>query len=337
MNSRQQVSIKILIIITILLFVSSCGNWGWQDIDSDNQEKLNIVGVISLDNSLRSFIIVHKTLATSGSDSRIISYDTTYFEAWQWYDKDLGIVVYDTLWYNTPHIHAITESRYLVKDATVTVSDDTRDYAFVLAPETAYSYDDYYYGDNIFTDPAIYLNTDGNFVPAPESHYTLSITTPDGLALTASVQTPPLPQIIESDLSDTLSVKRLFEIKWKYDGDYSAMLTTGTKEALLWEDDICGMYQYGILEPGDTTWNSSVESWCYEIDQNPNAVSQMDIRLRFLDEHYYDYFLATNDGAAEISNFLVGNGAIGVSAGVEGGFGVFGALSGYWTKRVVIP
>ncbi len=119
-------------------------------------------------------------------------------------------------------------------------------------------------------------------------------------------------------------------------GDYAATIATGDLSQS-WDKYICGLDQFGIIEAGDTTWNSSIQSWCFEDNTNQDIVTSIDIRLRLADENYNKYFLAANDDAAAISNFLVGEGGIGSAYGVEGGFGVFGAISADWTKRVAIP
>jgi len=303
---------NLLRLTQVLLFImfTSCGNWGWESIETDDEEQLNVFGLISLDDSLKSFIIVHKTLPTSGPDQIAIGED------------EYGYTLYESL--------------YLVKDAVVTVSDGNQSFSF--APNPSNSSEEYYWYSDIFSDPAIYMNLDDSFIPQADMEYSLLVTTPDGLELTGTVTTPPTPVIKEIDLADTVSIKNLFQVGWQYAGDYSATITTD-KTDRDGDNYICGMNQFGILTAGDTTWSSYVDSWCYE-NNNPDfetTSAPLDIRLRFIDENYYKYFLATGNGAAEISNFLIGTGGIGSAYGVEGGFGVFGAISADWTRRIATP
>lgn len=319
----------------LLLLLVSCGNWGWEAIDTDNEEQLNIFGLISLDDSLESFILVHKTLDTAGPTDSITGYDTTYFESWEWFNDDTGLTERDTFWYDPPYIRSLSESLYIVKDATVTVSDAVRSYSFVRNPRYIEGGDDYdyYWYDDVFSDPAVYMNVDGSFIPQPETEYTLSITTAAGHHLTASVITPPIPRIKETQLADTLSINSLYEVKWDYAGDFNTLIVSGLSPNR-WGEYICASDQRSYVEPGDTTWNSEYYSWCINNNDNPDAVELMDIRLRYLDENYYKYFAGNSEG---ISNFLIGEGSIGTAFGVEGGFGVFGALSSYWTRRYATP
>lgn len=322
--------------LLLFLFIS-CGNWGWESIDTDNEQYLNVFGLISLDDSLKSFIVVHKTLGTEGSDYEIIGHDTIYYEVWQNYNEDSGLFEADTFWYNPPIIITSRESKYVVKDATVIISDDTQDYVFERSPSGNSPSEEYYGSIDIFSDPAIYFNTDQSFSPQPNTNYDLHIATPDGLELSGSVTTPPIPEINESALDDTLSIKNLFQISWIDNGEYTATVTTGSI-GTYWESRICGMDQSGVVQVGDTTWNSTFQSWCYEYISEPTTESaSLDIRLRYLDENYYKYFLASDEGGEFISNIFVGPGGIGSAFGVEGGYGVFGAIAADWTKRIAVP
>ncbi len=301
--------LKPAILLLVLLLITSCGNWGWESIETDNEEKLNVFGLISLDGDLESFVVVHKTLETSGPDQIKVGEDS---------------------WGNP-----IYESLYVVKDAHVLISDGVNEYVFERSPTPAGSEDDYrWYGD-IDSDPGIYKNTDNTFTPHSNTEYTLRVTTPAGLELQGSTQTPPYPQINEYALPDTVSIRELFKVQWHQGGDWASTIVT---EKLVRQDEfICGLEQYGINQPGDTSWTSSVQSWCYEYEPDPGATARMKIRLRFHDENYYNYFLASEDEAGEISNILIGEGGVGKAEGVTGGFGVFGAISSDYTMRIAIP
>ncbi len=320
------------------MIMTSCGNWGWEAIDTDNEEKLNIFGLISLDDSLSSFVLVHKTLDTAGEDEEIVGYDTIYYESWRWFNEDTGLFESDTFWYDPPYIRTIRESRYVVKDATVTISDDSRIYSFVRSPNfgtDGEGREDYWY-DDIFSDPGVYINTDGSFSPEPNTEYTLTVTTPRGHHVTGSLSTPALPRIKKIDLPDTLFINSLFDVNWHYDGDFNTTISTGFASES-WEYYVCGMQQYGVIEPGDTTWTSSVDSWCLENTSDDENVAPIGIRLRYLDENYYRYFLSSDSEVESISNFLIGEGSIGTAFGIEGGFGVFGAMSADWVNRYATP
>ena len=337
-QSSEHVHVKYIFRLALgifsLLVIISCGNWGWEAIDTDNEEKLNVFGLISLDDSVSSFIVVHKTLDTAGPDEEIVGYDTIYYDAYEYYNYDTGLFEQDTFWYDPPYIRTLNESLYNVKDATVTISDGSQTYSFIRSPQDRND-QNYWYRD-IFSDPSIYLNTDGSFNPLPNTQYTLAITTPGGHNLTGALITPAVPRIRSSELADTVSIKSLFNVSWNYDGDFNSTITTGLA-VQDWERSVCGIGQFGLMEPGDTTWTSSIDSWCLESTQDEDMVSQIGIRLRYLDENYYRYFLASDSELEAISNFLIGEGSVGTAYGVEGGFGVFGAMSADWVSRYATP
>ena len=328
---------RIASVLLVLFFLFSCGNWGWESIDTDNDEQLNIFGVISLDDQLESFIIIHKTLDTASPSDSVVGHDTIYFDIWEKYNEDTGMFEADTFWYDPPYILEIRESLYIVKDATVTISDGTIEYSFTRSPKVLPESEFVHYDnqDVLFSDEGIYRNIDSSFVPQPNTEYSLTITTPYGHAVSGVLRTPPIPQIYESDIDDTLSISNLFDVSWRYDGDYFSTIRTDFNNVT---DSyyICGLPQYGTTQAGDTTWTSSIDSWCLENPDNTEGqTTLMDIKLRFLDENYYRYFLSADE--AEISNFLIGEGSIGGDYGIEGGFGVFGSLSSSKIQRVAIP
>jgi len=329
--------IRIITFGLLVMIMNSCGSWGWESIDTDNEEMLNIFGVISLDDSLQSFVVVHKTLDTAGPEGIAISKDTVYFEAYEYYDDYIQQTVRDTFWYETPWIRTLYESRYLVKDATVIISDGTDDFYFVRQSQENPN-DGYHYGySGVFSDEAVYLDLTGNFSPQPNTEYSLTINTISGLSATGSLRTPPVPVIKESLLPDTVSIRNLFGLEWEYAGDFATVVATDYLGDYNGES-VCGVEQWTALEEGDTTWTSSFPSYCYEdgYEPDPDTRVLMDIRLRFLDENYSGYFRATG-GAATISNILLGEGGIAAGYGIEGGFGVFGALSADWAKRFAKP
>ena len=324
---HKEHSVLVVTITLFLLFVLiSCGNWGWESIDTDNEEKLNIFGLISLDDSLESFVIVHKTLDTSGPDERAIGMDTIYYNVYEWYNEDTGMFESDTHWFEEPWIQTITEPLYIVKDATVIISDGTQNFEFRRQPPhlvNEYSY----WRDDYLSDLARYVDTTGQFTPQINTQYTLTINTPDGLAVTGSLTTPPRPVIYESTTIDTVSMRQPFQVSWAFAGDYTTVVATGYSNDHNYDFYLCGMEQQSAVEPGDTTWTSSTDPYCFEEFSNPDLVTEMDIRVRFVDENYDKYFVQGGGDPQDISNILIGEGGIGGGIGIEGGLGVFGAFS----------
>lgn len=319
----------LFVIISVLI---SCGNWGWESIDTDNEAKLNIFGLISLDDSLESFVIVHKTLETSGPDEIVVGMDTIFYDVYEWYNEDTGMWVSDTFWYEEPWVQTITEPLYIVKDATVIISDGTQDFEFhrqAPTPSSKYSY----WRNEYSSDLARYVDTTGQFIPQVNTYYTLSINTPDGLSASGSLSTPPHPVIYESTTIDTVSMRQPFQVSWAYAGDHTTVVATGYPSQENYDFYLCGIEQQSAVEPGDTTWTSSTDPYCFEEFSNPDLVTEMDIRVRFVDDNYDKYFIQGGGNPENISNILIGEGGIGQGFGIEGGFGVFGAFSSSRIKR----
>ena len=321
---------RFFLAILVFMIMTSCGNWGWESIDTDNEEKLNIFGLISLDDSLESFVIVHKTLETSGPDERIIGMDTIYFSVYERYNEDTEMFESDTNWYEEPWIRTITEPRYIVKDASVIISDGIQNFEFIRQPPTLDN--EYWRGDYQY-DLARYVDTSGQFLPQANTMFTLTITTPDGLTATGSLTTPPRPVIYESTTIDTVSMRQPYQVSWIYAGEYTTLVATGYPQNNYGEVYLCGMEQLSTVEPGDTTWTSATDPYCFDEYGNSDQITEMDIRVRFVDNNYAEYFVHGGGDSEDISNILIGEGGIGEGFGIEGGFGVFGAISSSRIKR----
>jgi len=335
-NGTAGRGMKLSTIMVVFILLVSCGNWGWESIETDNEERLNIFGIISLDDSLESFIIVHKTLDTAGPIDMAVGSDTIYYEVGQRWDEEFEQAVPDTFWYDPPLIYTKYENQYLVKDAVVIVSDATQDYLFERAPND--NNEERYWGySGVFSDPAVYLNLDGRFSPEPDTDYTLSVVSESGLSATGFTHTPPIPQIKTSLLPDTVSIRSLFSLEWEYAGDLVSTVATGATWDYL-DTWICGVEQWNSLQRGDTTWVSEIPTYCLEagFEQDENATMGFELRLRFLDDNYNDYFIASGE-VGEISNILLGEGGIAEGYGIENGFGVFGSLSADWIQRTAKP
>lgn len=285
-----------LLVLIIISFVS-CGNWGWEDVTSDEEPQLNVFALVSLDTAVQSFVEVRRTIGLSGPEDRIIGKDTV------WYGDGKNDYYIETIW----------ASNFEVRDANVTISDGTGDYIFhpVVNRNTQY---DYYDEDSRFKC-IVYLDTLDLFHPEPNKTYFLTVTTPDGKELTGETVTPIIPDIYEAQIPDTINLKKTFTILWRPMDSYSRLTTDA------W---LCGGYNQKINEPGDSVWTSTVKycDWYYEESDTEN----MTIELRAMDMNYYEYFIK-HSGDDEFVSLLLGGGDSGLAFGVEGGYGVFGSIA----------
>lgn len=295
----------VLAAVAFLVIVTGCGKWGWEDVESDREPVLNVFALISLDSETPSFVRVHRTLGLEGWDMEIVK---------------------DTTWYGEgPDDYAVNDvyvSRYFVRDATVTISAGIEDYPFYFSQE-AYEHSWY--------EEVNYVDTLGLFSPEPSKTYFLTVSTPDGMNLTGEVTTPPIPHIYVEEISDTVSHKKTYVVRWKSLGNTKVFLRVNSIGR--WN---CGSDQWVVLENGETSWTSVVKdcgSWWRPDEEEPDSIL---IELTSMDENYYNYFIKYAD-EDEFVNLLLGGGNTGLAYGVEGGYGVFGAIATDRIYRVLVP
>lgn len=283
----------IVLILALFAFVG-CGNWGWEEVSGETDSVLNIFGLISADPATPSFVVVHKTLGLSGADRDPNTY----------------------------------ESKYVVRDATVLISDGQQTWNFRPVPHQPivdpWGNGDYYYNDDELT----YIDTTGRFHPLPDHDYTLLISTPGGLSLTGTTHTPPQPHIKWEFLPDTIALHRNFSVQWTALPDVWVELTTGAN------DYLCGTNIQETIPPGDSIWTSSYPMECYSYEWGPDLVL-LEIAIKALDENFYGYFYQHQ--ADEFYSFFMGLGSEAASYGVSGGLGIFGSVSRSHIYRPAIP
>ena len=78
--------------------------------------------------------------------------------------------------------------------------------------------------------------------------------------------------------------------------------------------------------------DDSPTNWYWESDE-PDSIL---IKVRAMDENYYDYFIRYGSGD-DFSSFALGQGSSSRSVGIEGGIGVFCAIATDRVYRVFAP
>ena len=301
--SRQWPHSVVLLAFTIFM---GCGGWDWETVTGEPDPQLNVFGLISTDTSIGSFVVVHKTLGLSGSDQIQAGFDTV------WYGSTYQLY---------PHY----ESKYLVKNATVLITDGTTSWRFVprLYQGVRDPWSDYYYSESDMT----YIDSTGTFLPHPNTDYSLTITTPEGLSLTGQTRTPGIAAFKAETIPDTIVLHRDFTLRWHPDPLNAVELTTGG------DGWLCGSDNIAVVQPGDSIWTSSYPSDCFQNDWEPESMI-MNITLKALDENYLGYFY--QHSVDEFFSFFMGQGGEGPRYGVTGGYGVFGSFSRSHLTRVAL-
>lgn len=292
---------QFILLIGMIAILTMCNNWGWENIESDQEAQLNIFGLVSLDTSIISFVQVRQTLNLGEDEDVLIATDTV------WY----GDSPYDFVFEET------YRSKFMIDSAVVTISDGTQTVRF-FPVYTEDDYSGYYKNEYLFIKKVnvVYLDTLHRFIPQPQTNYYLEVTVPDGREVTGILITPAQPSLEKQSIPDTLHLLKSFTIPFAVLDDDHQILRTITEEEV-GENE-------AIIEPGKASWSSLPESFSDTDDEEFRCT--MEIRLTAMDANYYRYFVQKplDD---EFVSFVLGEANSGLSCGIEGGFGLFGAIA----------
>ena len=347
---------KLLLLLSITTF--SCTTSGWEDIESDYDHVLNVIGIINLDQirdaTSESFVGVYRTTNLDEKSQVFVRADTLGYIGYDDSEKESedGEVGY---W----NIDSIYVPAALIDNASVMIKKESGDsiklsfveFEYINFDTTLYDTTYLEFGGNIFTlidtlriDTTfstrvnIYKDTTGQFIPLPNTTYTLSIDAPGYNIVTGALTTPGFPELKESLINDTISYNSEYEVSWE---------ETQLLNGLLIEQ---------VIIETDTNYFSTLEKWCYGYRQNVVELSENNytvypfycdevtedlspqkllIRLVAMDENYYNYFISGS--SEDYTNITVPNTTKGRSSGIDGGFGLFGSIASDAVLRIVIP
>lgn len=294
-------------IYIISIFFFSCTilppDLEWEDVTSDHESTLNIIGLISADSLITSFVRVQRTLDMEEASDSLIR---------------------DTIGGN---IYIYYTSRFIVRNAEVIVRNGVDEYIF--------EYKDFSFDVNqneVFQEVYLYNGNDLN--PQQGEIWTLHVTAPGGFEVTGQTTIPPTPEIFTEDLPDTFQIYREMEVSWQPMNDNYQLINSGHLGGEYGYEYICGINQEFIISPEESSGIYRRE-WC-----DPEAYeSSWDEDLLFfslmsMDNNYYDYFIRYGD--AEFTSAF-GSGSSGRSFGIDGGIGVFGSIAIDRHSMIMIP
>lgn len=333
-----------------------CTNSSWENIDSNYDHKLNVIGIINLDqindSNSESFIGVYRTTNLDEKSQIFVRADTLGYEKYEDENNKDGEEGY---WL----IDSIFVPAALIKDASVIITDEQgnsttfsfTEFEYINFDTTLYDTSYFEFGETIFTiidtieiDTTfstrvnIYKDTSGHFIPAPDMIYTLTINASGYDPLTGSLITPDFPVIKDSSVIDTLSFLNEYEVSWQNSNvEYGLLI-----EQILIKSNInyfstlekwCFGYKSAIVKLSENT-HTIYPTYCDEHVSNIEPQIAL-IKLMAMDKNYYDYFVK---GASEdYTNITVPNTTKGRSSGIEGGYGFFGAIASDQILRPIVP
>ena len=282
----------------------------WEDVEADYEPELNIIGILSGDTLVTSFVRVHRTLRV---------------------DEAADTLMRDTIFGNVVPYYA---SRFVIRDAQVTLSNSTKDYTLQLMKSVEDNR-----RENLY-EAYVYNGEDLN--PKPGEKWTLSVTTPGGLSATGETIVPPLPQLNKEQLPDSFNTNQTMDIFWVAQQDNYQLVNVNNYQSYLFYDDYdteegknydsCGFWQELVVSPGDTVW-----TYRRDICEDAVRIGETNdyetedfllINLMSMDNNYHNYFLKYGgDGEdKEFSSLFLGQGGSGRSFGIQGGIGLFGSI-----------
>ncbi|MDG2265663.1 MAG: hypothetical protein P8L91_01645 [Candidatus Marinimicrobia bacterium] len=282
-------------IYIISIFFFSCAieppDLEWEDVTSDHESTLNIIGLLSTDSLRTSFVKVQRTLDMEEASDSLIR-DT------------IGSSIY--IYYT---------SRFIVRNANVVVSNGVKDYIL--------DYTDFIYDvdmDKALQEVYIYNGNDLN--PQPGERWTLHVSAPGGFEATGQTIIPPAPKIFTENLPDTFQVFSEMGMSWLTMDDNYQLINSAHLGP--WDSYLCGINQEYIISPEESSATFRRE-WCdSELDDPSWDNYLLFFSLMSMDNNYYDYFIRYSD--AEFTSSF-GSGGSGRNFGINGGIGVFGSIA----------
>ena len=324
----------------------------WENLESDFDHVLNVLGIINLDSNQTSFIGIYRTTDLDEVSQIFIGVDTLGY--YEYEDEDNNEK--EGFWM----IDSIYEPAALINDASVFISDDQgNSYEFTFVEKITYVDTIYFdttitiYGYTFDWDTTIYdtnnfrinfyLDTTGTFNPEPGLNYQLNITAPGYDPVTGSLTTPFIPKIdslVQRDgITDTIIAREPFDIHWDIQESGNGLITgevlfddeDGYDPA---RDDWCGGFFENSINLSDSSY-TVYGDYC-EILPDTIEPKEYFIRLTTMDNNYHEYFIEGELG--EYSNMLLNYPTTkGRSVGIEGGFGFFGAIASHGIRKTIIP
>ena len=168
----------LLILIPIFLLYSCYKSTEWEDVTADYDPVLNVIGIISLDENIESFVGVYRTTELTDTSLYFYSIDTTY-EGGKWYTDGLY------------------EPALFIDSAIVTIFTD--------AETETYEFE--------FDSNARKYKHSG-FTPSEDTRYNLRIEVNGFDPVIGELTTPLIPNLDPHLIDDTLSASSTYTIKW---------------------------------------------------------------------------------------------------------------------------
>ena len=274
----------------------------WEDVKSDHEPVLNIMGIISSDTLVQSFVRVHRSLTMEEARDSLVR------------DTIDGVQYL----YYTP--------RFVIRNAEVVISNQSNNYNLEYQSFDPEDFD--FEETELLIGAYIYKGDDMN--PQPGETWMLSVNTPDGKSVTGVTTLPPKPDIDENSLPEAFNINSVVTMRFSPLEENVQIINIGN--LLSYFDPYYYEYDRGYncgLTQEHTIWEG-VDSLVYQKefcgDEESDWVEDLLIvHMLSMDKNYYEYFIKYGQDP-EFSNLLIGSGGSGGGYGLDNGIGFFGSI-----------
>ena len=337
-----------ILLCTLCTAISSCVNpqsTEWEDLAYDREPVLNVFGLISLDPELESFVRVYRS--TNLSEVSEIRVDP-FSDADQNKDGELDENEILAL-ADSDGDGQISDGEWLATadlDQDGTIDEEEWQEFFTPRYEPAAVLTDARVvlstgSDSTFfewrADRRAYYSSSSNFAPKPGTQYELEITAAGFEKITGSLITPEIPVFAVELHPDTLKLghDKTVDLSWRTGTAGKGVLTgkmlredieaNGEKDTEF-DPQCVSLYKVVNLEEGTHTTDTV---FCERTFTRPYL-----LRLTAMDANYYEYFV-TGEASDYANTLLPSNTSQGWGVGIDGGYGVFGAIASDSMQRMI--
>ena len=340
---------RVILLCLLSTAITACVNpqsTEWEDLAHDREPVLNVFGLISLDPQVESFVRLYRSTNLSElSEIRVDPFAVADLnqngelddnERFAWADSNGDGAISDGEWLaiadldqdgtvNEEEWQDLFTPRYepaaVIANANVVV--------FAGSDSTLFEWR---------TDRQAYYSKSADFVPKPQTHYGLQITASGFKSIIGRVLTPEMPVFAVELHPDTLKVglNQTVDLSWRSATKGKGILTgkmlvepMGIDESTDADFDFqcASLYKVVDLEEGTYTTDS------FSCDRS--VTRPYLLRLTAMDANYYKYFVTGE--ARDYANILLpSNTTQGWGVGIDGGFGVFGAIASDSLQRIIV-
>jgi len=343
---------KVWWFVALIMVVNSCArpvSPEWEDLTSSPKPVLTVMALLSLNPEMDSEVRVYRTMDLTETSEVVVGrfndvdvdqsgdisleeigqaglgirMETLTQELWLWYaDLNGDSKIDEREWDERVGPKNIPAA--VIENAVVTVitSQDSINFLWEESRRA-------------------YFSSLSEFVPDPLAEYKLHIAAPGFPSVTGQLTTPPIPRFLQSAHEETLFVDSELIFKWESEGDSKGRLLGRMsypgldfqKESEQTEriDRDC----WALNEPVDLgNLELKVEDWrgdiCAELPVPQNYV----VTLVAMDANYHEYFVRGEQ--KDYENLFLSDGTTGGwGVGIDGGYGVFGAIISDQMERLI--